>query len=110
MAEPTVLVSHIQPLETWRVPALKSVVVQVKNPFPGKNKNVLFEPSENLPAAIRGTTSLRQGGKVYVRLENTNEEELILNPDWEIGTVEVVKEEPDYPRVEAEEAALPPVP
>ena len=83
---------------------------QVKNPFPGKNKNVLFEPSEKLPAAIRGTTSLGQGEKVYVRLENTGEEELILNPDWKIGTVEVVEEEPDYPRVEAEEAGLPPVP
>ena len=45
-----------------------------------------------------------------MRLENTSEEELILNPDWEIGTVEVVEEEPDYPRVEAEEAGLPPVP
>ena len=68
---------------------------QVRNPFPGKNKNVLFEPSENLTAAIRGTTSLGQGEKVYVRLENTGEEELIINPDWKIGTVEVVKEEPD---------------
>ena len=110
VAEPTVLVSHIQPLETWRVPAWKSVVFHVKNPFPGKNKNVLFEPSEKLPAAIRGTTSLGQGEKVYVRLENTGEEELILNPDWEIETVSVVEEEPDYLRVEVEEAGLPPVP
>ena len=70
---------------------------QVKNPFLGKNKNVLFKPSEKLPAAIRGTTSLGQGEKVYVRLENTGEEELILNLNWKIGTVEVVKEEPDYP-------------
>ena len=61
VAAPTVLVSHIQPLETWRVPAQKSVVLEVNNPFPGKNKNVLFELSEKLPAAIRGTTSLGQG-------------------------------------------------
>ena len=54
---------------------------QVRNPFPGKKKNVLFEPSERLPAAIRGTTSLGQREKVYVRLENISEEELILNPD-----------------------------
>ena len=47
---------------------------------------------------------------MYVRLENTSEEEQILNPDWEIGTVEVVEEDPDYPRVEMEEAVLPPVP
>ena len=109
MAEPTVLVSHIQPLETWRVPARKSVVFQVKNPFPRKNKNVLFEPSEKLPVAIRGTTSLGQGEKVYVQLENTSEEDQILNPDWEIGTVAVVEEEPDYARVEAEEVGQPPL-
>ena len=47
---------------------------------------------------------------MYVRLENTSVEEHILNPDWEIGTVEVVEEEPDYPRVETEETGLPPVP
>ena len=110
VAEPTVLVSHIQPLETWRVCARKSVVFQVRKPFPGKNKNVLLEPNEKLPAAIRGTTSLGQGEKVYVRLENTGEEELIINTDWKIGTVEVVEEEPDYPREEAEEAGLLPVP
>ena len=79
LAEPTEMVSHIQPLETWRVPARKSVVFQVRNPFPGKNKNVLSEPSEKLPAAIRGTTSMGQGEKVYVRLQNAGEEELIIN-------------------------------
>ena len=51
-----------------------------------------------------------QGEKVYVRLENTSDEEQILNPDWEIRTVEVVEEEHDYPMVETEEAGLPPVP
>ena len=110
VAEPTVLVSLIRPLETGQVPAKKSVVFEVRNPFPGKNKNVLFKPSEKLPAALRGTTLLGQGEKVYVRLENTGEEELILNPDWKMGTVEVVEEEADYPREEAEEAGLPPVP
>ena len=45
-----------------------------------------------------------------MRLENTGEEELIINPEWKIGTVEVVEEEPDYPQEEAEEAGLPPVP
>ena len=109
-AKPTVLVSHVQLMETWRVPARKSVVFQVMNPFPGQHRNVLFEPSEKLPAVIRGTTSLGQGEKMYVRLENTSEEEQILNPDWNIGTFEVVEEEPDYPRVEVEEAGLPPVP
>ena len=110
VAEPTVLVSHVQPLETSQVPARKSVVFQVRNPFPGKHRNVLFEPSEKLPAVIRGTTLLGQGGKMYVRLENTSDEEQILNPDWEIGTVEAVEEELDYPRVEMEEAGLNPFP
>ena len=110
MAEPTVLVSHVQPLERWRIPARKSVVFQVRNPFSGQHRKVLFELSENLPAVIRGTTSLGQGEKMYVRLENTTKEEQILNPDWEIGMVEVVKEEPDYSRVEMDKTGLPPVP
>ena len=38
VAEPTVLVSYVQPLETWRIPALKSVVFPVRNPFPEKKK------------------------------------------------------------------------
>ena len=38
VTKPTVLVFHIQSLETWRVPARKSVVFLVKNPFPGKKK------------------------------------------------------------------------
>ena len=110
VAEPTVLVSCAQPLETWQIPARKLVVFQIRNPFSGQQRDVLFEPSEKLPAVIRGTTSLGQGERVYVQLENTSEEEQILNPDWEIGTVKVVEEEPDYPRVEIEEAGLPPVP
>ena len=32
VAEPTVLVSYVQPLETWRTPARKSVVFPVRNP------------------------------------------------------------------------------
>ena len=44
-----------------------------------------------------------------MRLENISEEEQILNPDWEIGIVEIIEEEPDYPQVEAEKAGLPPV-
>ena len=33
VAEPTVLVSHVQPLETWRIPARKSIVFPIRNPF-----------------------------------------------------------------------------
>ena len=53
VAEPTVLVSHVQPLEKWRIPARKSVVFQVRNSFSGQHREVLFEPSEKLPAVIR---------------------------------------------------------
>ena len=63
-----------------------------------------------MPSALRGTTSLERGEKIYVRIENVSEEEQILNPDWEIGTIEVVEEEPDFPRAEAEGAGLPPIP
>ena len=63
-----------------------------------------------MPSALRGTTSLGRGEKIYVRIENVSEEEQILNPDWEIGTMEVVEEEPDFPQAEAEEAGLPPIP
>ena len=51
-----------------------------------------------------------RGEKIYVRIENVSKEEQILNPDWEIGTMEVVEEEPDFPRAEAEGAGLPPIP
>ena len=110
VAEPTVLVSHVQPLETWRIPARKSVVFQVRNLFSGQHRDVLFEPSEKPPAVIRGTTLLGQGERMYVQLENTSEEEQILNLDWEFGTVVVVGEEPNYPRVGMEEVGLPPAP
>ena len=96
VAEPIVLVSCIQPLETWRIPARKSMV--------------LFEPSDKLPSALRGTTSLGRGEKIHVRFENVSEEEQILNLDWEIGTMEVVREETDFPRAETEGSGLPPIP
>ena len=110
VAEPTVLVSYVQPLETWRIPARKSMVFPIRNPFPEKKNNILFEPSDKLPSALRGTTSLGRGEKIYVRIENVSEEEQILNPDWEIGTMEVVEEEPDFPRAEAEGVGLPHIP
>ena len=56
------------------------MVFPIKNPFPEKNNNILFEPSDKLPSALRGTPSLGRGGeKIYVRFENVSEEEQILN-------------------------------
>ena len=108
-AEPTLVASLICP-QTWRISARKSVVFEVKNPFKEPQRNVLFEPSEKLPTAIRGTTSLRKGNKIYIRLEYTSEDEQVLNPEWEIGTAEVVDEEPDLPRTEIDEVGLPSIP
>ena len=86
------------------------MVFPIRNPFPGETPNIVFEPSDKLPSALRGTTSLGRGEKIYVRIENVSEEEEILNPDWEIGTMEVVEEEPDFPWAEAEGAGLLPIP
>ena len=58
----------------------------------------------------RGTTSLGQGQRLYVRLENTGEEDQVINPNWEIGTVEVVEEEPDFPAGGAKEEGLTEIP
>ena len=82
----------------------------VAKPFQGKEGNVLFEPNEKLPPVIWGTTSLGNGNKIYIQLDNTSEDDQVLNPDWEIGTAEIVEEEPDLPRTEMEEAGLPAIP
>ena len=110
-AKPTVLVSSIKPEESWRVPARTSVVFSIRNPYEGqKKKKILFEPSEKLPQVIRGTTSLGSGQRLYIRLENVGEEDQVLDPTWEIGTAEVVEEEPDFPTGREEEEGLPEIP
>ena len=109
-AEPTLVASLIRPQASWRVPARKSVVFEVTNPFQGREHNVLFESSKKLPNATRGTTSLGWGNKIYIRLENASEDDQVLNPEWEIGTTEIVEEEPDLPRTEINEVGLPSVP
>ena len=105
--KPTELVSSIKLEESWRVPARTSVVFSVRNPCEGQKKNILFEPSEKLPQVIRGTTSLGSGLWLYIRLENVGEEDQVLDPTWEIGTAEVVEEEPDFPTGREEEEGLP---
>ena len=68
-AEPTLVASLIFPQSSWRVPARKSVVFVVTDPFPGKEGNVLFGRREKLPPVIRVTTSLGKETKIYIRLE-----------------------------------------
>ena len=50
------------------------------------------------------------GQRLYIRLENVGEEDQVLDPTWEIGTAEVVEEEPDFPVGEEEEEGLPEIP
>ena len=76
----------------------------------GKEGSVLFEPSKRLPPVICGATSLGKVSKIYIQLENTSKDDQVLIPDWEIGTTEVVEEEPDLLRTEMEEAGLPTIP
>ena len=109
-AEPTLVASLIRPQLSWRVPAREYVDFAVANSFQGKEGDVLFEPSEKLPLVTQGTTSLGKGNKMYIRLENTSEDDQVLNQDWEIGTAEIVEEEQDIPRTEIEEAGLPAIP
>ena len=42
VAEPTMLVSHVQPLETWRIPARKSLVFPIRNPIPEKKPKMFY--------------------------------------------------------------------
>ena len=109
-AGPTLIASLIWPQEPWRIPTRKSVVFEVKNPFKEPQCNVLFEPSEKLPTAITGMTSLGKRNKIYIHLENTSEDDQVLNPKWEIGMAEVIEEEPDLPRTEIDEVGLPSIP
>ena len=95
-AEPTILPTFVKPEETWRVPAASIVYFYVKNPIP--QGLVLYEPSEKLPEGIRSQAAVYQGEGMKIRLENVGDEERLINPGWEIGTIETVQiEEMDQP-------------
>ena len=88
-AEPTILPTYIRPGVTWRIPARSSVLFHPKNPIPeGK---VLYEPSFKLPGAVRSVATLCEGAQLKIRLDNTGEEDQLINPEWEIGTVQTVE-------------------
>ena len=109
-AQPTMLVTKIKPEESWKFPARTSVILSINNLY-GEQENFFWlEPSEKLPQMLRGKTSLGQGQRLYIRLENAGEEDQVLDPNWEIGTMEVVEEEPDFPVGREEEEGLPEVP
>ena len=107
------LITKLKPEESWKVLARTSVVFSIKNPYDeqdrGEKKNLVRAKRETT-TNVKGTTSLGQGQRLYVRLENTGEEDQVIDPNWEIGTVEVVEEEPDFPAGGAEEEGLPEIP
>ena len=108
-AEPTVVPTYIQPLRTWRIPGRTSVVFNVKNPFEHTKQAVLFEPSLLLPDRIRSTPTVGTGPELYIRLENFDEEEQQLSPEWVIGNVEVVEERRNIVKTK-EEVSFPELP
>ena len=49
VAGPTMLVSYVQPLETWRIPARKSMVFRIRNPFLRKKITFFLNQVINCP-------------------------------------------------------------
>ena len=91
-AKPTVIPTYVRPMETWKIPGRMSVIFSIDNPFQHMQRNVLFEPSANLPERIRSTPTMGRGSKLYIRMENFVDEEQCLNPEWIIGNLEIVEE------------------
>ena len=95
-AEPTIIPTFIRPKETWRVPAASTIYFYVRNPIP--QEIVLYEPSTKLPEGIRSQAAVYEGEELRIRLENTGEEERLIDSGWEVGTIEIVQiEEMDHP-------------
>ena len=101
-ARPTILPTSVRVEQTRKIPERTSVMLAIRNPFPS-NANVIYEPSEKLPPALRSVCSLNQGEEIKVRIENTGEETIILDPVWEIGTVEAVEIPEKMERIEEKE-------
>ena len=104
-AEPTLVPTYVKPKETWRVPAKSAIYFYMENPI--KEGTVLYEPSEKLPSDLRGRAAIYEGQELQIWIENTGEEDRLIDSGWEIGTVEIVqleevkkKEErkPDLPK------------
>ena len=106
-AEPTVIPTYVRPMETWKIPGRMSVIFSINNPFQHTQQNVLFEPSSCLPERIRSTPTMGKGSKLYIRLENFDEEEQCLNPEWIIGNLEIVEEQEN---INTEEGSFPEIP
>ena len=69
------------------IPAGKSRVFFLANTVAALT---LFEPSDRLPEGLLGLPTLSEGSRVAVQLDNLTEGDIILNPEWEIGTISSV--------------------
>ena len=95
-AEPTIMPTYVRPKETWRIPANSAAYFCLSNPVP--EGTVMYEPSEKLPEGLRGRAAIYEGNELRIRIENTGEEDRLIDSGWEIGTVEEVQlEEDDTP-------------
>ena len=86
--------SHLVLRETIKVPAMKSRVFFLENHLPGL---VLFEPGMELPEGLQRVPTLGKGSQLAVQLDNRSEEDILLSPQWTIGTafpVQLVVKEP----------------
>ena len=104
IAEPTLLPTYVKPKETWRVPANSAVYFTLHNPIP--EGLVMYEPSEKLPDGLRGRAALYEGEEIRIWMENTGEEDRMIDPEWEIGTIEEVQLE----EIETAEQRKPAIP
>ena len=84
-AEPTIVTTYLRPQETWRIPAQSSVHFSLRNPI--HEGVTLFEPSEKLPAALRSVATISQGETIKIRIDNSSEDEQLIDSGWEIGTL-----------------------
>ena len=50
----------------------------------------LFEPSEKLPATLRSVAAISQGETIKIRIDNSSEDEQLIDSGWEIGTIQAV--------------------
>ena len=78
------------------------------NPIPGNS--ILFEPSLKLPECIRGVPTLSSGKVMRIRLDNSSEEDQLIDPGWEIGTAQQVQIEEATAATEGSRAELPGIP
>ena len=97
-AEPTILPTYLRPRETWRVPGRTAVYFYVQNPLGEEEEDVLFEPSDQLPFCLRSFATINKGNKIKIRLENTGEEEQVVDSGWKVGTIQKVEVEDRQPR------------